>query len=148
MYVKPVKPIPESATAVHGLTNSYGELFYNGLPLDSVPLRAALSELHKWLTSFDNKCCIAVHNLKFDGPRLIKAVQTCSMFDEFTQVIEGFADTLLIIRQKTEEKSSISDLARDLNICLTGAHNAVHDCEILSTILRKLKITKEIILEH
>lgn len=87
IYVNPVQDISFSASQANGLTSCYGELMYNGRQVPSVPIRAALGSLHEWLTSLGKKCCIATHNLSFDGPRFMKQVIKCSLINGFSEVI-------------------------------------------------------------
>lgn len=150
VYVTPTKPISHQATAVHGLINSYGDLMHNGVIVPSVPIRAALGGFQNWLqSSFNGKCCIAVHNLSFDGPRLLKSVEHCGLGDEYEASIHGFIDTLDVIRRVTKRKKcSISSLAEDLQISSDGAHNAINDVNILSNILRNLHINNATLLEN
>lgn len=149
VYVKPAEAIFYAASAIHGITASYGQLFLHGKPVTAIALKDALVALLEWLISLNNICCIAVHNLQFDGPRLIKAISKHSLNDEFKKMILGFADTLSIIRKTTNRKaSSISALCKDLNVCNIGAHDTVMVCAMLSLILRKLKISDEIILDN
>lgn len=144
IYINPVRQISSKASEAHGLTNCSGELFYYGKKLESVPLRLALSNLYEWLKSLEKKCCIATHNLTFDGPRLFRAIDKNKLTSDFSEVVYGFVDTLKKIRQVTGQKKkgscSISGLADSLNIEKAGAHNAIHDCIILHKILKKLKI--------
>ncbi|XP_032683875.1 uncharacterized protein LOC116850084 [Odontomachus brunneus] len=74
IYVNPVRDISENATRVNGFTSNYGELLYHGTKVQSVPLRAALGCLQDWLKSLKKRCYIVTHNLTFDGPRLLKAI--------------------------------------------------------------------------
>lgn len=146
IYVRPVQPISSRASEVNGLTRCCGEFMYRGQPVPSVPISVALTELHGWLTSIGKMCCIATHNLTFDGPRLMRNVRKCSLEEKFSEVIYGFADTLSTIRNKTGrgkrgEPCSISGLANELGISAHGAHNGARDCAILSEILNVLEIT-------
>ncbi|XP_034945862.1 uncharacterized protein [Chelonus insularis] len=147
-YINPVQSIAQSATDVHGLTNSYGELMLNGMKISSVHIRTALNDIKEWLTSIGKKCYITVHNLTFDGPRLWRSICKYSLLKEFSQVIYGFIDTLPVIRsvtgRKAKNESSLTGLAHSLNISTAGAHNAKDDCKIL----QKLHISKKVLLDN
>lgn len=147
-YINPIQQISLKASEAHGLTNCSGELYYYGRKVVSVPLRLALSNLYEWLKSLGRKCCIATHNLAFDGPRLFKAIVKNNLISDFSEVTYGFVDTLKIIRKVTGKKTkgscTISGLADSLDIPKVEAHNAINDCAILHKILQKLKICSSV----
>ncbi|XP_071578827.1 uncharacterized protein [Temnothorax nylanderi] len=150
-YINPKKPISAAATEANGLTNCQGVLMYYGLTVDSVPLRLAISNLQQWLASLGKPCYIATHNLSFDGPRLFNAIVTCSLHDEFRDVVCGFIDTLTVIRRLTGRKRkgecTIAGLAEWQKVSTAGAHNAENDVNILLKILLSAKITRENLVE-
>ena len=142
-YVNPIRPIASAVTTVNGLMNIHGDLFYNGIKVSSIPLRAAIGEFLNWLMLIGKKCCIATHNLGFDGPRLLTAINQFSLKPEFSAVVDGFVDTLRVISnitgRKTKGQCTITGLAEHYSIVTTGAHNAMHDCVILDKILKNVK---------
>lgn len=149
IYVNPVGSISAKASEVHGLTSSYGNLLYYGVIVPSIPMRAALAEFQNWLIKLGSQCCVAVHNLNFDGPRLMRVIENYSMTEDFKSTILGFVDTLEIIRSKNKGKSSsIAPLASANEISINGAHNAIEDCKILENILHKMNIGNDHILEN
>lgn len=80
---------------------------------------------------------------------MFNAINNHGLKDDFSVFVEGFADTLKIIRQKSNEKKcSLSELAKNLHIDSIGAHNAMYDCEILYKILKSLKISNASVLEY
>jgi hypothetical protein len=72
-YVNPSRQVSATATAANGLMNCNGDLVHHGVKVQSVPMRLALVSFIEWLGLFKN-FCIAVHNLRFDGPRLFRAI--------------------------------------------------------------------------
>lgn len=124
-YINPKKHISAAAIEAHGLTNCQGVLMYHGLTVDSVPLRLAMSNLQQWLASLGKPCYIATHNLSFDVPKLFNAIVTCSLHDDFRDVVCGFIDTLIVIRRLTGRKRkgecTIAGLAEWQRISTAGA---------------------------
>jgi len=121
---------------------------------DSVvdPLRAAIGNLLQWLNSLMKKCYIAAHNLNFDGPRLFDAISFCSLNDDFSNVIEGFIDTLQVIRKEIERKSktkcTLTELANWLSISCVNAHNAIQDVSMLEEMIKKSNISYETLIKY
>ena len=153
IYVRPVQAISFWASEANGLTQRNGELMYRGQHVPSEPISVALTMLHEWLTSIGKMCCIATHNLTFDGPRLMANVRKCSLEEKFSEVVYGFVDTLSVIKNKTgrgerREPCSISKLANALGISAYGAHNATRDCAILSEIVKAFAITTQDLLTN
>ena len=116
------------------------DLLYNGKKVSTVPLRAAIGEFLSWLKSL-KKSFIAAHNLGFDGPKLLAAINQCFLKEEFAGVVDGFADTLKVIsnvaKRKGKGQCMITGLAEHFKIPMTSARNALHDCIIFqNSILR------------
>lgn len=115
---------------VHGLRKYKVELLH-GKVVEAVPLQLAVANLLEFLTSFQKKCYIATHNLCFDGPRLMDAITSCSLYEEFSGIVVGLIDTLSVIRKVTMRKGkgecTLTGLARWSNIPNTDAHNAMQD---------------------
>ncbi|XP_074102212.1 uncharacterized protein LOC141529528 [Cotesia typhae] len=115
-YIDPVRQISQKPSEAHGLTNCSGKLFYYGKQVESVSLRLALSNLYEWLKSLGKKCCIATHNLAFDGPRLFRAIDKNILTSDYSEVVYGFVDTLKKIREKRgirEKKPKVHVLLAD-----------------------------------
>jgi len=142
IYINPIHEISAAATAVHGLRKCEAELMLYGKKVSSVPLRAAIGNLLQWLNSLMKKCYITAHNLNFDGPRLFDAILFCSLNDDFSNVVEGFIDTLQVIRKETERKGktkcTLTELANWLNISCVNAHNAIQDVSMLEEIIKNI----------
>jgi hypothetical protein len=71
--------------------------------VQSIPTRLAIVSFTEWMGLL-KKCCIAVHNLAFDGPWLFRAICKYSFVHEFPQVICGFTYTLHVFRKITRTK--------------------------------------------
>lgn len=71
-------------------------------------------------------CC------NFDKVRLLHALRKISMLGEFKSVIDGFVDTLTLLRQRN---FSLEQLAKDAFINTAAAHNAVTDVKIFQQVL-------------
>lgn len=152
IYINPTKLIPRRATHFNGLSNSpdCDFLMYNGEKVASVPLQIAMEKFLQWLSSFERKCCIVAHNLNFDGSRMFVALVRCSLISEFSNVILGFTDSLLVlqtIRGRTGI-NSIKYLTEEFSICATGAHNAIYDCKILHEILIECNVTAKTLIQY
>ncbi|XP_011883983.1 PREDICTED: uncharacterized protein LOC105571119 [Vollenhovia emeryi] len=110
-----------------------------------------MSNLQQWLASLGKPCYIAPHNLSFDGPRLFNAIVTCSLHDDFRDVVCGFIDTLIVIRRligrKRKGECTIAGLAQWQGILTAGIHNAENDVNILQKILCSAKITGKNLVE-
>ena len=147
IYVSPVGFVYTRATKViMGFNDS---LKYDGVSVRSVPIRNALVAFLTWLKKFGEKCCIAVHNLTFCGPRLMRFIEYCSLTEDFKAAVLGFVDTLAVIRSKNNGQScSLTALATANMISINGAHNAINDCKMLSEILRKMDISDADLLKN
>lgn len=150
-YVSPTHYISEKSTEVHGITKSGDDVMVHGQKVDAVPLREAMAQLSKWLDGFDRKCFIAVHNLRFDGPKLHEAILESELETEFATKVEGFVDTLKIVREVTLRKRkgecTLRGLAEWLNIPTANVHDASQDAAILEKIIKRLKITYEALIQ-
>lgn len=145
-YVTPTKPIMPKASEVTGLTCNYGQLFFHSTLVDTVSLRVAMGEFHKWLLSLREKPYIVTHNLTFDGPRLLKAIDFSNLNYDFQEIVLGFVDSVPVIRTVTgrsgkgNETTKLTGLAEWLKISSHGAHDAERDVDVLQKIVHKLKI--------
>ncbi|XP_058803404.1 uncharacterized protein LOC131671175 [Phymastichus coffea] len=145
VYIYPVQDISAAASAIHGLRKYEGDLMLQSEKVHSVSLRIAMGQFLHYLLPFNKKCYLAAHNLNFDGPRLLNAINKCSLTDEFSKVLEGFIDTLPVIKKCTERTGkgacTITSLANWLNISSLNAHDATKDVAILEKIIKKLAIS-------
>lgn len=142
MYIDPSQSIPRKVSEVHGITNEQGELYHRGVKVLSSPLRVVLGELLRYLQSFGKPCILTAHNCAFDGPRLTRIIKEVSLVDEFSNVIAGFVDTLVLFRKKFPSRRSkgsctLTTLAVEtLQLSPEGAHDASYDVFLLEKLVR------------
>lgn len=99
-YITPRSNIRPQVTEVHSLGNIASQLYYRGQPVPSFTLQSVLEELLAYLKNCHKPCILVAHNCAFDAPRLVKAIRSKSLVDEFQKVIVGFVDTLPLFRKK------------------------------------------------
>ncbi|XP_015125449.1 uncharacterized protein LOC107047212 [Diachasma alloeum] len=139
IYIKPSKPIDPHATQAHGLTSVSGDLYLHGIRVETVSLRSALTSFLAYLQKIEKKCILVAHNLRFDGPRLLKAIERLSLLSEFQAVVTGFACSLESYKRKMNIKNSnggalkLSTLARAhvKHVDEGNTHNASYDVYLL-----------------
>jgi DNA polymerase III epsilon subunit-like protein len=141
-YIKSKKLIPKTATDIHGITISGGDVFKHGVIVPSVHLSPAFSNFLSFLNKLNCKVVLASHNLNFDGPRFVRNLTNLSMVSDFKSVVKGMVCTLTTIKGSTGRKTenSLTSLAAWLNITFSGAHDAVSDVEVLEKIISKLDL--------
>ncbi|XP_043471058.1 uncharacterized protein LOC122504185 [Leptopilina heterotoma] len=151
VYIKPTQRMKEEASAVNGLRCIDGNLYLNNQIVLSISLKDAMEALYQFMFNFHRKCVLTAHNCKFDYPRLMRAIKNVGMSEHFRSVVDGFSDTLPIIRKRTGKKgkgkNKLEVLAEDLQLKTEGAHNALIDVILLQQVLEKLQISNEKILE-
>lgn len=105
IYIKPTQAINPASTDFNKLSlYADGNLKYKGVVVETFDLTEALVAFYQFLCSFKQKCVLTAHNCSFDRPRLIKAIKKVSMFAQFQSIINGFSDTLTIIKKFTGNK--------------------------------------------
>lgn len=127
MLINPAMPIPEGATAVHGITN------------DMVKDKPAFKQYAKAAFEFFRGCNVAGHNVReFDVPLLSEEFLRCEIVwpEPGTKIF----DTLRIFR-KEEKRDLASALKFYTGETLEGGHDAGNDtiaaCKILEAQIRK-----------
>ncbi|XP_043475871.1 uncharacterized protein LOC122507311 [Leptopilina heterotoma] len=147
VYLNPTQEISQRASEVTGLQNVEGNLLLNGRKVQSFPLSTAMKKFFLFLADLECRCILVVHNAIFDCPRLMLAIKNAGMMDHFQLVVQGFTDTLPIVKKitrKTEKgANSLEGLAKSLNITADSAHNALFDVCILQEIVQKLDISDD-----
>ncbi|XP_039304358.1 uncharacterized protein LOC120357591 [Solenopsis invicta] len=151
IYINSTQKIDERASQVTGLRIVAGQLQYRNNSVTSFPLSEAMQQFYKFLSGFHKKCILVAHNCKFDYPRLLAVIQKTFLIDHFKTVLHGFCDTLPIIKKCTgltgKGENKLEQLASNLQISTTDAHNAINDVIILEQIIIKLGIPNQNILE-
>lgn len=140
MYTLPHGSFTAGASRVTGLTVHNHVLLHHGQPVDTVPLRELLSSFISFLRSF-HKPLLAAHNAKrFDCPVLARALDECSLRQEFLQEVSGFLDTFQISKELFSSilnKYSQEYLARVFLNKSYEAHNALEDVKVLQELYQK-----------
>lgn len=77
------------------------------VPVSAVQsLTEAGSKLLDWLKA-RKPCVLLAHNGKgFDAKHLMKAWIACGSFEEYSKVVMGFSDTLLVFRELYPDRQS------------------------------------------
>jgi len=127
-YFNPDKHIEESATAVHGITDTQ---------MSTMP--HFVDEIAN-IIAFIKDSTIIAHNAKFDIEFLDMELQK-SNHHSSSSYVSGVIDTLDIARTKyPKQKNSLDALCDRLDIDRTnrGFHGALIDCELLYQVYLKL----------
>lgn len=152
VYIKPTQKISEQASAIHGLRFTDGVLQLHENRVIAVSLYESILGFFEFLCRFRKKCILIAHNCVFDYPRLMKAIEKVFMKEHFRAIIKGFCDTLPIIRKTTGNKgkgtNKLENLAINLQIDSTNAHDAIADVKMLEQVLIKLNISNDKLKEH
>ena len=151
VYIEPRQKISDEASQINGLRCINGHLEFNGKVVVTVSLSEAMRAFYQFLCIFGRKCILTAHNCKFDQSRLMRSIEQLFMMEQFESIIEGFSDTLPIIRKCTGRKgkgsNKLGSIADDLQISTDQAHNAIYDVEMLDQVLCKLNITSQQLIE-
>ncbi|XP_011302229.1 uncharacterized protein [Fopius arisanus] len=124
-----------------------GHLFYNGNCIVTKSPNTAYSLFCNYLRSLRRRSIICAHNAIFNVPRLLRGIANVGMCEELGRIIEGFSDTLPIIRlvrgKKGRGENTLSQLAKLLEINTDGTHNAIQDVRMLERVTGTLEISHE-----
>ena len=114
-YVLPEKDvyICKQASEITGLTivNRDGKkvLLHCGKTVPTVSTKDAMSQFVDWLKKFNCHCVLVGHNAhKFDAKHLLNAIHRCGLYTKFTNVVNGFGDTLPLFRSAHPNLKSYS----------------------------------------
>ena len=148
-YVLPIKRIHPDASAATGLTVRDDTLYHKGTAVPTVSLSDALLDFVDFISSFE-KPILAGHNVQnFDVPVLYNSLKSLKMTGEFQKSIDGFFDTLKIVKSKIK-KSDLPENCKNYKqeslvhaYCgeSYGAHNAIADVVALQKLYRKLSFS-------
>ena len=137
-YVVPKIPIAPSAERVTKITmRNNSDMIVNGVPVESVGIKQALSEFLEWMKSFQNIVIVAHNGRRFDFVVLTSALTNCGLFDEYVTVVAALADSLTVFKSviKNQESYRQEDLARNVLGIEYNAHNAEHDVRCLTLLV-------------
>lgn len=148
-YIPPQLPMSNEAEKVTGIVWDGRKLFYKGVELDFVNIKVAISDFFMWLNQFSNAVLVAHNGKNFDFRVLSTAVYNCNMYDNFTQIVMGFIDSLALFRSNFPkiEKYNQPFLAQHFCKEEYNAHNAVDDVNMLDKILIAANVSKELLLK-
>lgn len=142
-YVRPEKKISSVAQKLTGINWSNGVLTYQGIPVDFVGIRTALSDFLDWLQQFDDIILVAHYGLGFDFKVMGRALGSCDLLQRFFSKVAALCDSLDIMRDKHPGLSRYSQESLALRFCgnTYTAHNAQDDAIMLQRILKKADIS-------
>jgi len=148
-FITPTRSINYSATKVNGLSNVHSKLFKNGHEVDALPRQIVFEKILQFLKDLKKKCILVAHNCIFDSTRFITAISDLYLFDEYEKIIEGFSDTLALLRKKFLKRQNgykLTTLASEL-LCIlcVGAHDAKFDINLLEKICVSFIDVREIV---
>lgn len=106
-----------------------------------------MDSLLTFLEQFGKKQILFGHNIQsFDCPVLMHALQACNKVSEFTEVVDGFVDTLKLFNFVKPGLSSYRQ--ENLCECLSGivytANNAIGDVFALKTLVQSYFTSSEL----
>lgn len=107
VYIVPEKSIPEKVTEDTGLYVKNGELFLHNARVSTTPLRLAMLQFFEFLKNIGKGIILLAHNyFTFDASQLLHQLTKLRLIGGFTEIIAGFADTLLLFRESIQASRS------------------------------------------
>jgi hypothetical protein len=93
---------------------------------------------------------------RFDNPRITRLMQQCQLYDEFSAIVKGFADSLRIFRQilperkKQKGKFSVNGLLHDYlpEENSQSLHNAIDDVRVLKKLIHEIMKSEAVIKKY
>ena len=152
IYITPTQRINEKASDITGLRVVDGKLQCHGNVVSTVSLSQALQEFYNFLCDLQGRCILVAHNCNFDRPRLLTAIEKTFLLNHFKTVVQGFVDTLPLIKEITKltkkGDNKLENLANLYNIPTMNAHNAISDCIMLEQVIVKLDISSQKLIKN
>ncbi|KAI1899779.1 hypothetical protein AGOR_G00065260 [Albula goreensis] len=149
-YMLPQRDIGEKSSAVNHLTVVDQALRYNGEPVETVPLREALTDFIDFLRSFNQTRLVAHNGRCFDFPILVRVLQEFTLLDQFQRVVADFLDTKELSKTLLPEAQSYSQ--ENLVMLTLGktyeAHNALNDIRALQELYQALNPDADTVARH
>ncbi|KAE8296792.1 hypothetical protein D5F01_LYC05556 [Larimichthys crocea] len=139
-YTLPRRALTESARNVTGFTVNDGSLLLHGDPVDTIPLRDAITSFITFLRGFHYPVVLAAHNARrFDAPVLTRVLRQFSLLQEFQHVVSGFLDTFLLSKNVFRGLGSYSQeyMVRHFLGKTYNAHDAVEDARMLQELFNR-----------
>lgn len=146
-YVLPKLPVSKEAQKVTGISCQNGKLYHYDKEENALSISAAVDSLLTFCEQFEKKLILFGHYIQsFDCPVLMHALQACNKVSEFTEVVDGFVDTLKLFKLVKPGLSSYRQ--ENLCECLSGivytAHNAIDDVSALKTLVQSYFTSSEL----
>ncbi|CAC5399214.1 unnamed protein product [Mytilus coruscus] len=143
VYIKPRGPIGSWALENTHLNydNKSLTLYYKGEKVTSKKPHDALEDFVEFLKSFSRPIILAAHFChQFDAQILYKQLVDHQLWEDFSSIVNGFADTCLMF-QKLKPSLKYHKLDALASKCLPAEtyslHNAVDDTRILNSLVEK-----------
>lgn len=151
-YVQPTRSISARATAATGLSldGGGGALLLFGEPVPAVDLRTALLRLAAFLRAHlhpsAGSALIVSHGSSMDAKLFVTAIARQAMFHVFSPLVHAFADSVLVIRERTGRlgrgQCSLAELARWQGVAGLSSC-CVERVRVLGEVLQALDIDLE-----
>ncbi|XP_062601160.1 uncharacterized protein LOC134262849 [Saccostrea cucullata] len=142
-FVFPKKPISPQSTNVTGISIKDGNMYHNGRKVDASSISTAVDMLLNFFEKFHKRVILVGHNVEsFDSPILMYALDSCNKLDCFSNIVEGFIDTLKLFRMERPGLSSYRQEFLCENLAGIGyeAHDARSDVVSLQSLICYLNI--------
>ncbi|XP_061169509.1 uncharacterized protein LOC133178849 [Saccostrea echinata] len=142
-FVYPRKPISPQSTNVTGISIKDGIMYHHGKKVDATSISNAVDMLLKFFKKFQKRVVLVGHNVEsFDCPILMYALDSCKKLDCFSNIVEGFFDTLNFFRMERPGLSSYRQefLCKNLAGIDYDAHDASSDVLSLQSLISHLNI--------
>ncbi|XP_058801740.1 uncharacterized protein LOC131670281 [Phymastichus coffea] len=161
-HVVPTVPIKSMAALKTGLSVKKGSLYCRGEKLNCVSRESAVKGLLDYLKTFklnaqNPKIILVGHNvIKFDAERIEKLLTQFQLYDEFLNIVYGYADTVEVFKKKLPErvkqKLSFAEEALVKEYLpqenTANLHDALHDIKTLKHLVDSVKISNQDIIQN
>uniref|UniRef100_A0A8W8NYC9 Exonuclease domain-containing protein n=1 Tax=Magallana gigas TaxID=29159 RepID=A0A8W8NYC9_MAGGI len=145
-YVFPRIAISSQSASVTGISVRNGIMYHHGKRVDSKSISTAVDMLLDFCQTFQKKIILVGHNVEsFDSPILMYALDRCKKLESFTNIVDGFLDTLKFFRIERPGLSSYRQeyLCKNLAGIDYDAHDALSDVLSLQSLINFLNIGLE-----
>lgn len=145
-YVFPRIAISSQSASVTGISVRNGIMYHHGKRVDSKSISTAVDMLLDFCQTFQKKIILVGHNVEsFDSPILMYALDRCKKLESFTNIVDGFLDTLKFFRIERPGFSSYRQeyLCKNLAGIDYDAHDALSDVLSLQSLINFLNIGLE-----
>ncbi|KAF4081493.1 hypothetical protein AMELA_G00161910 [Ameiurus melas] len=149
VYILPRCPIDHGASRVTGLTIHSRKLLLHGQPMQTVPLREALTSFISFLKTFSRPVLVGHNCKRFDRPILLRIMTEFNLLKEFQDVVSAYLDTLLLSREMFMlQKYSQQFLVQYFLQKSYRAHDATEDVRTLQELFRVWRPSTDMVNKH